>query len=43
MTRQAGRYPPEYRESRVKAGSFPDRCFMLEYAAEVTLPTDPPL
>src|ERR1700745_763981 len=37
MMRQAGRYLPEYREVRAKAGSLLDLCFTPEYAAEVTL------
>jgi uroporphyrinogen decarboxylase len=35
--RQAGRYLPEYRAVRAKAGSFLDLCFSVELATEVTL------
>jgi uroporphyrinogen decarboxylase len=37
LMRQAGRYLPEYREVRAKAGSFLDLCYNPALATEVTL------
>ena len=37
LMRQAGRYLPEYRETRAKAGSFMGLATNVDYATEVTL------
>ena len=37
LMRQAGRYLPEYKKTRLVAGSFLDLCYNPKLAAEVTL------
>ena len=37
MMRQAGRYLPEYRETRARAGVFLSLCYNSELASELTL------
>ena len=37
LMRQAGRYLPEYRETRAKAGSFMGLATNTDYATEVTM------
>lgn len=37
LMRQAGRFLPEYREIRARAGSFLDLCYNPDFAAEVTM------
>ncbi len=43
MMRQAGRYLPEYRETRSKAGDFLSLCKNTEFACEVTFAAFTPL
>ena len=37
LMRQAGRYLPEYKDTRTTAGSFLDLCLSVDHAVEVTL------
>ena len=37
LMRQAGRYLPEYRATRAKAGGFLNMCYSPEFATEVTM------
>ena len=37
LMRQAGRYLPEYRETRKKAGGFLELCYNSDLSTEVTL------